>query len=78
MSTYIPQQSAPVQPKGKGSAVTALVTGIVGLVFCWVPGLGVILGIIAATFGGIGLHGANSGKLDGRGMAIAGLVAGRL
>lgn len=67
----------PVQPSS-GFAVTALVTGIVGAVFSWVPGLGLLLGIIAVTFGGIGLVKANHGTAAGKGMAIAGLVLGIL
>lgn len=72
-----PQYVVATAPK-KGFAVTALVTGIVGLVFAWVPFLGLILGIIASAFGGIGLYNAQHGKAGGKGMAIAGLVMGMI
>lgn len=59
------------QPRpGNPLAIASLVCGIVGfLVF------GVVLGPLAAIFGGIALSKANAGA-SGRGMAIAGLVLG--
>ena len=61
---------------GTGMAVTGLVLGIIGSVFsltCVGWFLGVLLGILAAIFSGIGL--ANAAKTQqGKGMAIAGLV----
>lgn len=69
-----PQYQVPAPPQG--FSITAMVVGIVGAVFSWVPFLGLILGIIAATFGGIALYQAKQGKQGGKGMAIAGLVLG--
>ena len=61
-----------------GVAVTSLVTGIVGLVLCWVPWVGLALGVIATTFGGVGIYRANRNRADGIGLATAGLVLGIL
>lgn len=72
-----PDYGQPVQ-QSTGFAVTSLVTGIVGLVFAWVPFLGVVLGVIAVTFGGISLRRGQQGKAGGKGMAVAGLVTGIL
>lgn len=69
-------QSVP-QP-ANGVAVGGMVTGIVGLVFAWVPVLGFILGGIAVILSGVGIHNANTNNASGRGMAVAGLVCGIL
>jgi hypothetical protein len=72
-------QSFPQQGTVSGFAVTALVTGIVGLVLVWVPGLDLILGIIAATFGAIAaFHTTRRPDKRGWGLAIAGLTLGIL
>jgi hypothetical protein len=52
-------------------AVAALVLGILGLVFSWVPFIGWILVILAVIFGAVGVR-----NPQGKGMAIAGLVLG--
>jgi hypothetical protein len=72
-------QSQPIyvqQPKTSGFAVTALVTGIVGLVLSWVPGLDLVLAAVAIVFGSLGWHYAGTRGLAGKGMAIAGLTMG--
>lgn len=53
-----------------------MVLGIVGAALSLVPVLGFILGLLATTFGGIGLAKANRGEATNKGMAIAGLVLG--
>ncbi|MGH3823087.1 MAG: hypothetical protein ACRDRA_09690 [Pseudonocardiaceae bacterium] len=65
-------ESAP----SNGMGVTGLVTGIIGACLAWVPGLGMILGILGIVFGGIGLYYASQGKATNKGMSIAGLVLG--
>jgi hypothetical protein len=65
-------------PRASGSSITGLVTGIVGLVLCWVPGVGLILGIIGTTFGAIGMRQSRVFGKGGFGMAVAGLVCGIL
>jgi hypothetical protein len=55
---------------GSGSAVTALVLGIVGL---FVP---VVLSVLAIIFAGVGINSADTRGAPRNGMAIAGLVLG--
>ena len=65
-------QAPPQVPdsRGKGTGAGSLVCGILGLIFCWVPFLGLILNIVA-----IALYGS-SHKYGPNGMATAGLVLG--
>ena len=51
-------------------------TGIVGLVLSWVPGLSLVLGVAAIVFGAIGWRKASQGLATSAGMGIAGLVLG--
>jgi hypothetical protein len=59
-----------------GFGVTALVLGIVGAVFSWVPVFGGILAVLAVIFGALGYSRARKGQASNSGMAIAGLVLG--
>lgn len=52
-------------------AITAMVTGIVGLVFASIPVFGLLISTVAVVFGALGVR-----KTAGKGMAIAGLVTG--
>ena len=74
---YQQQYGAPQQ--GNGMAVAGLVLGILGVILAFIPLLGVVagllFGLLAAIFGGLGLSKAKQGR-GGRGMAIAGLVLG--
>lgn len=66
---------APVAPRGNGWGVTALVLGIVAVVFSFIPVMGVVafvLGPLAVVFGIIGA----TRKFAKKGAAIAGLVLG--
>ncbi len=65
------QQVVYAQPQGNGLAVTALVLGIIGLVFSMVPFLPYPLAILAIIFGFIGLK-----KQVKKGLAITGIVTG--
>jgi hypothetical protein len=74
---YAPQTvfvQAPAQP-GNGLGVAGFVTGLLGLIFCWVPALGIILALLGVIMGGVGIA---TGKKKGAsiGLAIAGLVLG--
>ena len=69
--TQAPPAQTPAPTAKVGFGVTALVLGLVGIIFCWIPLFGLILPILALIFGGIGIY-----LLSGRGMAIAGLVIG--
>jgi Domain of unknown function (DUF4190) len=60
-----------------GLSISAMILGILGLVFVWAPFLGFVLGILGIIFGGIGMGQTRRDlNLGGRGMAIAGLVCG--
>ena len=60
-------QYGPVQPKGL--AITSMVLGIVGLVFCWVWWLGLPASIVGLILGIVALK-----KGQPRGMALAGII----
>jgi hypothetical protein len=60
------------EPQSHGKAIAALVLGIMGVLLFWVPLIGLILGILALTFGIIGVNQKQGG------MAIAGIVLGGL
>jgi hypothetical protein len=62
--------TTPVVSRGSGFGVAALVLGIIGVVFCWVPVLGLLLGLLALIFGIVGYARARGG------MSIAGAVLG--
>ena len=71
MMSPTPYGYAPSSVQKSGLAVTALVLGIVGLVTGWIPGWGILIGILAILFGGIALA-----KRQSKPMAISGLVMG--
>lgn len=71
------QYGAPTGPaKTNGLALAALIVGISALVFCWVPVLGLLLGIVAVVLGILGMKKATDGS--GKGLAIGGLATGAL
>jgi hypothetical protein len=59
-----------------GFGITALVLGILAVVFCWTAIGGIVLGVLAIIFGILGINRANQGIASGKGMPIAGLVTG--
>ncbi len=63
-------------PARNGFGVAALVLGIIGAVFSWIPVLGGILAVLAIVFGALGFHRARTGTATNLGVAIAGLVLG--
>lgn len=63
------QQRSGVKDR-RGLGIAALITGIVGVVFAWIPVLGIVLTVLAIVFGAVAL------KSSARGQAIAGLVLG--
>lgn len=73
MAYGVPMAPGVVLDPGRGPAITSLVLGIIGLVFSFIPVCGapiaVILGIIGAIMGGVGLKSRTA-----HGMAVAGLV----
>lgn len=62
-----------------GAGTTALVVGVVALVLAiliiFFPLAG-LLGIVAATFGVVGIRRANRNEADNKGHAVAGLITG--
>ncbi|MGW9021826.1 DUF4190 domain-containing protein [Leucobacter chromiiresistens] len=59
----------PAQPKGL--ALTALILGILSLIFCWVPIAGAVGGIVALVLGILALR-----KAQPKGLALTGLITG--
>ena len=74
VSGYPAPYLIPQPSNGLGTA--GLVLGIIAVVFCWVPWLGVLLGVLTVIFGGVGIKKAKEGIATNRGSAIAGLVMG--
>jgi hypothetical protein len=68
----------PIQNERAPWALPGMICGIVGVVTCWLAVSGLILGIIAIVFFVKANHAIkqSDGKLEGKGMAIAGLVCG--
>jgi len=65
-----------VQPaRSNGLGVAGFVTGLLGLIFFWVPGLGLILGSLGTILGGVAYSAARKAGSN-NGLAIAGLVLG--
>jgi hypothetical protein len=74
--------AAPVGPRGNGMATTGGTVGIVGAVLSLIPIIGIliglVMGVLAIIFGGVGMGRANGLGGTGKGMAITGLVLGIL
>jgi hypothetical protein len=71
-----PPQQAPAQPSN-GLGTAGFVVGIIGLVFSFIPIIGVIawpLVILGIIFSAIGFTRASKGRATNKGLAIAGLV----
>ena len=60
----------------KGSAVAGMVCGIVSIVLCYVPILGLVLGIVGTAISAQTINAVKRGEAGGKGMAITGLVCG--
>ncbi|MGY5310612.1 DUF4190 domain-containing protein [Nocardia gipuzkoensis] len=65
-------------PKGRGLAITALVLGILALLFFWTIIGGYACGVFAVILGVIAVVKARAGTAGGTGMAITGVVLGVL
>jgi len=68
------QYYMPMPPRTDAFAITSLVLGIIAPITCY---LGIIFGTIAVIFGHLSLRKIkNNPTLEGKGLAIAGLVTG--
>lgn len=65
------QQVNPNAKRGNGAATAGLVFGILTLVFCWIPFLFGVFGLMGLIFSIVGLCKRNA---SGKGKAIAGLI----
>ncbi|GLZ30562.1 hypothetical protein Lesp02_27510 [Lentzea sp. NBRC 105346] len=82
--TYQQPQYAPIhppqqqpQPPQNGMGVAALVLGLLGLLFSFIPLVGVVawpMVILGLVFGIVGLGKANKGRATNKGLAIAGIA----
>lgn len=66
---------APLRPSN-GMGSVGLKLGIVGLFLVWVPGLDLLLGILATTFSAIGYANVRRGTATNGRAAMVGLVLG--
>ena len=64
--------------KHNGAATAALVQGIIGLFFFWIPFLGVIIGITALILGITGQKDKNGNNASNKGLGVAGIVLGSI
>ena len=64
--------------KHNGAATAALVQGIIGLFFFWIPFLGVIIGITALILGIKGQKDKNGNNASNKGLGVAGIVLGSI
>lgn len=62
--------------KNSGMAIASLVLGICSVILFWVPVLDIILSVLAVVLGFVSLNEIKKKKLEGRGMAIAGIITG--
>ncbi|MGD9989215.1 DUF4190 domain-containing protein [Pseudonocardia sp.] len=72
-----PPGYAPQQPRQNGLGTAGFVLGLVGLVFSFIPVIGIIawpLVIVGLVLSIIGFTRTRSGRADNRGLAIAGIV----
>ena len=70
------------QPYGasprNGAGLASLILGVIGLLLCWLLGIGIVPGIIGLILGVVGMRRAKRGLATNRGVAIAGVVTSAL
>ncbi len=78
--SYPPFQAMPyayqpvlVAQPSNGMGVAGFVTGLLGLLLCWVPGLGIVLGSLGVVLGGFGMS-AGRKNGTGTGLALTGMI----
>jgi hypothetical protein len=60
-----------------GIGIGGFVTGLLGLILCWIPILGVVLGALGVILGGVGTSRARR-EGSGAGLSVAGVVCGAI
>lgn len=71
--------TSPAPTGSDGLAITAMILGILAVVFSWIPFLGILAaigGIVAIVLGGVAMGRVKKSGRPGRGMAVTGLVTG--
>lgn len=73
-----PQQYPGGPPLGRRNSlgVTSLMFGLVSLVLCWFPFVGLSLGICAVVTGAVGRGRIKRGEADNNGPTVTGIVLG--
>lgn len=72
-----PQYGGPVVGQQRnGFGIASMVLGILSVVLFFIPGLPVVLGVLAIVFAVLGRKRVTRGEANNGGMAIAGLVTG--
>jgi hypothetical protein len=72
-----PYPYPPAPPPASGMAITSLVLGVLAVMFCWIPFVGVVAWPMCLAGGGFGIAAlgpTRRGDVTGHGLAIAGLV----
>jgi serine/threonine protein kinase len=67
-----------VGSKPSNLAVVSLIVGILALVLCWIPAIGIIFGISALVLGILGQKDAHKNPSSNKGLGIAGIIIGSL
>lgn len=67
-----------MENKSNGIAVASLITGIVSIVLCWVPIIGLVSGILGIIFYAKAKKAIDTGMMlpNAKGMATGGLITG--
>ncbi|GAB3221582.1 hypothetical protein GCM10027447_07370 [Glycomyces halotolerans] len=65
------------QPKN-GLGTAGMVVGIIGIVLAWCGIVGIVLAVLAVSFGGVGVARANRGEATNKGMALTGVILGAI
>lgn len=73
-----PGFTPPPSGRGNGLGIASLVLGIVGLAVCWVPVVGVFVGVSAVVAGVVARRRLKRGGQDNYGIAVTGIVLGTL
>ena len=68
-----PEQTTPEKPMN-GLGLAGMIVGIISYIFCWIPFLGLVLGVVGTALSGVGMSRRAAYKLNG--FAVAGLVLG--